>query len=187
MSGSKRSLLIILGIVILAGLWAWSGFNGFVSSKEKVDAMWAQVETQYQRRSDLIPNLVSTVKGAAAFEQETFVEVTNARTQWLGASGRGEKIEAAQGMDGALARLLVTFENYPQLQATQAYRDLMAQLEGTENRISVARKDFNESVQSFNVRVKRFPSNMLARMFGFAPEVFFEAEEGSETAPDVTF
>ena len=148
---SKTSLIIVLAVVVIGALWIWTGYNGFVSAKETVDAQWAQVETQYQRRADLIPNLVSTVKGAAEFEQGTFIAVTEARTKWMGAGDRGSKIEAAQGMDSALARLLLTFENYPQLQATQAYRDLMAQLEGTENRVAVARRDFNESVRMFNV------------------------------------
>ncbi|MFA7681931.1 MAG: LemA family protein [Candidatus Peribacteraceae bacterium] len=184
----KKSLLwIILAVVALVLFYMWSGYNGFVTANERVDAQWAQVETQYQRRADLVPNLVSTVKGAAEFEQSTFVEVTQARTQWLNAEGRSAKIDAAQSFDGALSRLLVTFENYPQLQATQAYRDLMAQLEGTENRIAVARRDFNEAVQTFNVKVKRFPGNMIARLFGFEPQVFFAAQEGADVAPTVEF
>ncbi|MBU0458193.1 LemA family protein [Patescibacteria group bacterium] len=187
MTSEKRILFVILGLLVIAGLWAWSGYNRFVTSNENVVGKWAQVETQYQRRADLIPNLVNTVKGAAEFEQGTFIGVTEARTKWLGAGGRGEQIEAAKGMDSALARLLVTFESYPELKATQAYQDLMAQLEGTENRVAVARKDFNEAVQSFNVMVKRFPSNMLAGMFGFGPQDFFEADEGSENAPTVEF
>lgn len=182
----KKSHIIILLVVLLLG-WVWTGYNGFVSAHEAVDGSWAQVETQYQRRIDLIPNLVSTVKGAAAFEKDTFVEVTEARTKWMNAGTRGEKVRAASGMEGALARLMLTFENYPTLQATQAYRDLMTQLEGTENRIAVARRDYNDIVRIYNVRVKRFPALVLAQAFGFGPEEFFEAEEGSDVAPDVNF
>lgn len=178
---------IILVVVAALGLWLWSGYNGLVTANESVQGAWSQVETQYQRRFDLIPNLVNTVKGAADFEQETFTQVTAARSQWQSANSRGEQITAAQNFDGALGRLLVTVESYPQLQATQAFRDFMVQLEGTENRISTARRDFNETVQSFNVRVKRFPTNILAAMFGFSAEQFFAAAEGSDQAPNVEF
>lgn len=182
------ALYIVLGVVALACLWLWSGYNGLVTGKEAVDASWAQVETQYQRRFDLVPNLVSTVKGAANFEQETLQQVTEARTKWMAAgASRPQQIGAAQQLDGALSRLLVTVEAYPQLQATQAYRDLMTQLEGTENRIATARRDYNTEVQSFNVRVKRFPGNLLAGMFGFGAEEFFNSTEGSQNAPSVQF
>lgn len=182
-----RPLYVVLGVVLLLGVWVWSGFNGLVTARERVDEMWAQVETQYQRRFDLVPQLVSTVQGAADFEQETFLAVTEARTKWLNAGTRGQQIEAATGFDGALARLLVTFESYPQLQATQAFRDLMTQLEGTENRISVARRDYNTEVRAYNVMVKRFPRNLLAGYFGFGAEEFFESDEGAEDAPEVNF
>ncbi len=185
----KRSpaLLIVLAIAAAIGLWLWSGYNGLVASKGAVDAQWAQVETQYQRRFDLIPNLVSTVKGAANFEQETFTAVTAARSQWQAAPNRAGKIEAASTVESSLSRLLVTIEAYPQLQATQAFRDLMTQLEGTENRIAVARKDFNEAVQSYNVGVRQFPRNIVAGIFGFTPEASFSATPGSENAPAVNF
>ena len=178
-------IILIAALVLL--LWVWGGYNGLISSKEGLDAMWAQVETQYQRRVDLVPNLVATVKGAARFEQQTFEEVTAARTRWMEAKGRAEQIEAAAGFDSALARLLVTVENYPTLQATQAYRDLLAQLEGTENRIATARRDFNEAVRIYNVLTKRFPRNLIARFFSFVPESFFESKEGSEETPTVEF
>lgn len=182
-----RAWHVILGVALAILLWVVGGYNGLITGKESVTAAWAQVETQYQRRVDLIPNLVETVKGAARFERETFDEITSARTRWMNAGSRGEKIESALGVESALARLIVTFENYPQLQATQAYRDLMAQLEGTENRIGVARRDFNLAVRSFNLKVKRFPGNLLARWFGFEQESFFEAVEGSATVPKVSF
>ncbi|MEK7563861.1 MAG: LemA family protein, partial [Patescibacteria group bacterium] len=177
----------ILGIGAVFGLWRWSGYNGLVTAQESVVSSWAQVETQYQRRVDLVPNLVNTVKGAADFEQETFTAITEARSRWQTAPTRNDQIAAAGQMESALSRLLVSVENYPQLQATQAFRDLMTQLEGTENRIGTARRDYNESVRAYNVRVKRFPGNLLASAFGFDAEEFFEAVEGAENAPTVDF
>ena len=182
--------MIIVGALVLIGLWLMSAYNGLVTAKGATGNAWAQVETQYQRRMDLIPNLVSTVKGAANFEQETFTQVTQARTNWAQAKTIGDRtqqIEAAQTFDSALSRLLVTVEAYPQLQATQAFRDLMTQLEGTENRIAVARKDFNDAVFSYNVRVQKFPGMLAAKLFGFTTEKAFEAVEGSEVAPKVQF
>ncbi len=182
--------IIVLGFVIVIGLWAVTSYNGLVTEKGNVDRQWAQVETQYQRRVDLVPSLVGTVKGAANFEQETFKEVTEARSAWAQAKtlgDRGQEIAAAGGFDSALSRLLVTVEAYPQLQATQAFRDLMTQLEGTENRIAVARKDYNDAVFSYNVRVQRFPGSFAAMIFGFAPEKSFEAAPGSDKAPVVDF
>ncbi|MDD5103662.1 MAG: LemA family protein [Candidatus Peribacteraceae bacterium] len=178
------ALLVLL--VVLVG-WAWTGFNGFVGQQENVRNKWAQVETAYQRRVDLVPNLVSTVKGAADFEQSTLTAVTEARTRWLSAGTRTEQLAATQNMESALARLLVTVEAYPELKATEAYRDLMTQLEGTENRIAVARKDYNDAVQLYNVAIRRFPATVLARLFGFAQEKPFESAAGAEVAPTVDF
>lgn len=185
----KRTTWVIVGVVVLVLLWLFGGYNSLVRTKETVTEQWAQVETQYQRRADLIPNLLETVKGAARFERGTLEAVTEARTRWLEARGaaRPEAIAAATAFDGAFARLLATFENYPQLQAVAAFRDLLAQLEGTENRIAVARKDYNEAVRSYNVAVKTFPRVLLARLFGFAPEAFFEAAEEAEEVPRVDF
>lgn len=180
-------LVIVLVVVVLIGGWLMTGYNGLVTANESVTTAWSQVETQYQRRFDLIPNLEATVRGAANFEQETFTQVTAARSQWQGAGTQAEKIAAAGAFDSALSRLLVTVENYPQLQATQAFRDFMTQLEGTENRISTARRDYNEIVQGYNVRVKRFPGNILAGVFGFDEKPFFESAEGSDIAPTVNF
>lgn len=178
---------VIIGILVVLVIWGWSGYNRFVNSKGAVEGAWAQVETQYQRRFDLVPNLVNTVQGAANFEQETLQSVTAARTQWQSAGSREGQIAAAEQFDSALSRLLVTVEAYPQLQATQAFRDLMTQLEGTENRIATSRRDYNDSVRSYNVSVRRFPSNLLAGIFGFDEEAFFEAAAGSDTAPPVNF
>lgn len=184
----KKPWLIALLVVLAVGVgWAWSGYNGFIGQEENVKNKWAQVETTYQRRIDLIPNLVNTVKGAADFEQSTLTAVTEARTQWMNAGSRADQLAAAQNMESALARLLVTVEAYPQLKATEAFRDLMTQLEGTENRISVARRDYNDAVQQYNVAIRRFPSNVLARVFGFSPEQPFEAAEGADIAPAVDF
>ncbi|MFH1444754.1 MAG: LemA family protein [Candidatus Peregrinibacteria bacterium] len=184
----KKPWLIALLVVLIVVIgWAWAGYNGFIGQEENVKNAWAQVETTYQRRIDLIPNLVNTVKGAADFEQSTLLAVTEARTQWLNAGSRGEQVAAAQGMESALARLLVTVEAYPELKATEAYRDLMTQLEGTENRITVARRDYNNAVQQYNVAIRRFPAMLLARIFGFAQETPFEAIEGADVAPTVDF
>jgi LemA protein len=181
--------IVIVGIVVIV-LWLVASYNGLVTGRAGVQNQWAQVETQYQRRVDLVPNLVSTVKGAANFEQETFVQVTEARSAFAQAKSvgdRGQVIAAANGFDSALSRLLVTVEAYPQLQATQAFRDLMTQLEGTENRIAVARKDYNDAVAAYNIRVLRFPGKLAALLFGFDPEKSFEAQEGSDVAPVVDF
>jgi LemA protein len=188
----KRSpwLWILLAAIVLLGFWLYSGYNRLVTQHENVDTQWSIVETQYQRRADLVPNLVNTVKGAANFEQSTFTAVTAARSQWqqaAQANDRTGEIRAAQQFDSALSRLLVTVEAYPQLQATQAFRDLMVQLEGTENRINVARIDYNNSVRDYNLAVRRFPSNIVASLFGYEGEEFFSAQPGAENAPAVNF
>lgn len=189
---SNKSLwkLIIIAAIVLTGLWTYTTYNTLITERENVNTSWNQVETQYQRRFDLIPNLVSTVRGAANFEQDTLTAVTEARTQWLNANennDRAGQVAAAQQTESALARLLVSVESYPQLQATQAFENLMVQLEGTENRISVARMDYNNTVRDYNLRVKRFPGNILAEMFGFETEPGFESTPGSENAPSVNF
>lgn len=189
---AKRSAftLGIAAVVVLLGLWAFTSYNGLVTERENVDTAWRQVETQYQRRFDLIPNLVNTVQGSADFEQETLTAVTEARTQWLSANQSGDRdaqVAATEQTESALARLLVTVEAYPQIQSTAAFRDLMAQLEGTENRIGVARRDYNEAVRTYNLRVKRFPGNIMAGLFGFDDEQGFQATEGAENAPTVDF
>jgi LemA protein len=184
------ALWIVLGVLVLLGLWLFSSYNTLVTQRENVDTSWAQVETQYQRRADLIPNLVSTVKGASNFEQDTLTQVTAARSNWATAAAsndRTQEIAAAQSFDSALSRLLVTVEAYPQLQATQAFKDLMVQLEGTENRVNVARIDYNNVVRDYNLAVKRIPGNIVAGLFGFDAETPFESAPGSENAPTVNF
>lgn len=185
----KRSY-VMYGIVALAALlavWIFSGYNALVTQRQNADTAWNQVETQYQRRFDLIPNLQATVRGAANFEQETFTAVTAARSQWQDAGSREEQVQAAGAFDSALSRLLVTVEAYPQLQATQAFRDFMTQLEGTENRIATARRDYNEAVRDYNLTVRRFPGNILAGFFGYDAEPGFQAAGGAESAPVVNF
>jgi LemA protein len=190
-SNSKTGLYIlyaVIGLIVIVVAWVWSGYNRLVTEKANVDNTWNQVETQYQRRADLIPNIVQTVKGAANFEKSTLVAVTNARTQWLNAAGnRSAEVDAAQNIDSTLSKLLVTVEAYPQLQATQAYRDLITELEGTENRIAVARKDYNDEVRNYNVLVQTFPTNILASNFGYTVEKGFQSAPGTENAPTVNF
>lgn len=192
MSSSKRSPLFLgsIALIIVLALWVFSSYNNLVTGSETLQNAWNQVETQYQRRFDLIPNLVATVKGEAAFEQETLTAVTEARTQWLSAKDAGDinaQVQATNQTESALARLLVTVESYPTLKATQAFENFMVQLEGTENRISVARKDYNDAVLSYNLIVRRFPGNIAAMLFGFDPATGFDATAGSETAPSVQF
>jgi len=189
MAAFKKSpvLIGIVALIVLIGLWAMSSYNGLISARAAVDADWSQVQTQYQRRFDLIPNLVNTVEGSADFEQDTLVQVTEARTKFLGAGTRDEQVAAAGEFDSALSRLLVTVEAYPQLTSTQAFRDLMTQLEGTENRIATARRDYNEEVQRYNVKVLRFPGAIFASVFGFDALDGFTASDGASSAPTVDF
>ncbi|MES2213616.1 MAG: LemA family protein [Patescibacteria group bacterium] len=179
--------IIVIAIIVLLVGWAVSSYNGFVRQNAQIDAQWAQVETQYQRRFDLIPNIVATVKGAAKQEQAVFGEIAEARTRYAGATTVDQKAQAASQVEGALGRLLVIAENYPQLQSEQAYRDLIVSLEGTENRVSVERMKYNTEVKVYNQQVGVFPSSILASVFGFKPHAYFEAAAGAETAPSVNF
>lgn len=180
---------LALIVFVLLALWCWATYNSLITENENVETAWRQVETQYQRRFDLIPNLVNTAKGEANFEQQTLTDVTNARTQWLNAQNgtREEELAAVEQTESALARLLVTVESYPQLSATQAFENLMVQLEGTENRIATARRDYNETVRDYNLLVRRFPGNVLAGLFGFEQEPGFQSDEGADDAPSVSF
>lgn len=188
---------VILLVVFLVFSYGVSKYNQLVSLNEEVTKAWSQVENQYQRRYDLIPNLVETVKGVANFEKETYIAVTEARAkvgqiqitpQMLEDPQAFERFQAAQdNLSSALSRLLVAVENYPQLKANENFLQLQAQLEGTENRISVERKRFNEAVQNYNIAIKRFPTNLIAGMFGFREKQYFKAVTGAETAPKVQF
>jgi len=183
----KKTLIILVIIAVVVFAYGWSLYNNMVTASENVDNQWAQVETQYQRRFDLIPNLVESVKGVMAQEQEVFLGIADARTKYAGAATPSEKAGAATGMESALARLLVIMENYPELKSAENVQTLMAQLEGTENRVSVERKRYNDAAREFNVMVKRVPAKWFANMFGFGPKNYFESVEGSENAPEVKF
>jgi len=198
----KKIALGIVGLIVLLlilfGMSGCNSYNRLVGLSQTVDQRRADVQNVYQRRADLIPNLVSTVSGAANFEKSTITEVTQARaavgqvkidpSKAPDDPAQLEKYQAAQNqLSGALSRLLVVAENYPDLKATANFRDLQAQLEGTENRIAVERRNFNEAVQSYNVVAKRFPGVIFARMFGYMPKPYFQAQAGAETAPKVDF
>lgn len=201
MSAGKLLLVlggILLAVVVLGGFWVAGIFNRLVTLQQGTDAAWAQVQNVYQRRADLIPNLVNTVSGAANFEKSTLNEVVAARASVgrvqlpSGAAPTDPQqlaeFERAQAqLGGALSRLLVVAEQYPDLKATAAFRDLQAQLEGTENRIAVERGRFNEAVQSYNTAIKRFPAAIFAGMFGHAPRPYFSATPGSDRPPEVNF
>jgi len=191
-----KNLLIVIAVVVVLALMGGCSYNGMVKSDENVKGKWGEVQTQYQRRSDLIPNLVSTVKGEANFEKGTLTEVTNARARATSIQVDPTKLtpeaiqqyQQAQGqLSTALGRLLVASENYPTLRANDAFRGLQVQLEGTENRISVARRDFNESVQAYNSKIRTFPANITAKLFGFSEKGYFQSESGSDKAPKVQF
>ena len=185
---------IIGGVLLLLVMMIAGSYDGMVSSRESVNTAWSKVESQYQRRSDLIPNLVNTVKGAANFEQETLTKVIEARskvTQIKVDANNPEDIarfQQAQGqVSSSLSRLLAVPENYPQLKATENFKDLQSNLECTENRITVARNDFNDAARSYNTKIKSFPANLLAGMFGFKERPYFEADADAKKAPSVNF
>lgn len=192
----KHKTIVIIAVLAIIAMWGISAYNGLVSMDEGVQTKWADVETQYQRRADLIPNLVNTVKGYAAHESETLTAVVEARAKATSViidptNMTTEQIanfqKAQDGVTSALGRLLVTVEKYPELKASENFRELQAQLEGTENRISVARRDYNEAARKYNTTLRSFPKNILANMFGFEKKAYFEAQEGSEQAPTVQF
>lgn len=196
MKKSTITVIAIIGILAILVIWGISAYNGMVSMDENVSTKWANVETQYQRRSDLIPNLVNTVKGYATHEQSTLEGVVEARSKATQVTVDADKLtpeamakyQKAQGEIGsALGRLLAITENYPDLKANQNFLELQAQLEGTENRINVARKDFNEAAQEYNTTIRRFPKSIFAAMFGFDKRPYFEAQEGADVAPKVEF
>jgi LemA protein len=196
--GCVGVLVVIAFFVVVAALGLMGSYNRLVKLQQSVDQSWAQVQNVYQRRADLIPNLVNTVSGAANFEKSTLIAVTNARAS-VGRvqldpnkapsdAAQLEQFQAAQGqLSNALSRLLVVVERYPEIKANQSFLGLQAQLEGTENRISVERGNFNTAVQNYNTAVRSFPTNLIAGMFGFAPRPFFAAQPGAERAPAVNF
>lgn len=179
--------LVIGGAIILFVMWIGGVYNSLIVASTNVDANWAQVENNYQSRFDLVPNLQAIVQGAANFEQETLTAVTEARTSWQNAGSREEQVAAGNQFDSAISRLLVTVEAYPQLTATEGFRTFQAQLEGIENRVRVARRDYNTSVGTYNIFVQTFPRNIVASTLGFKLQPFFEGQEGSAQAPKVNF
>lgn len=181
----NKTVLAILALVVVIGLYAGSVYNGLVRSNEGVDAQWAQVESQYQRRFDLIPNLVASVQGVMKQEQKVFGDLAAARANYAGAQSADAKAAAAGQVESAFGRLLAVMENYPQLKSADTVQSLMAELAGTENRISVERMRYNETVRDYNVSVKTFPRSVLAGLFGFHPRTMFEAAAGAEQAPQV--
>lgn len=192
----KKSTIITIAVVAVIAIWAVAGYNGLVNAEESVSTAWSNVESQYQRRADLIPNLVNTVKGYAAHEKETLDAVTTARTRATQVTVDAEDLtpeklqeyQKAQGEVGAaLGRLLAITEAYPDLKANENFRELQAQLEGTENRISVERMNFNDAAKEYNTSIRKFPKNLLAGLFGFEKRPYFEAEEGASKAPEVQF
>jgi LemA protein len=192
----NRNILIFVGIIAMVVLFGGCGYNSMVKLDEKVNSQWAQVENVYQRRSDLIPNLVNTVKGYANFEKDVLISVTEARSKATSVNVDASKLtpesiqqfQAAQGqLTSALSKLLVVVEKYPDLKANQNFLELQAQLEGTENRIAVERNSFNKVTQEYNSMIRSFPNNITAGIFGFAKKGYFEAEKGAEKAPEVKF
>lgn len=181
----KTVWLIIAAVVVLIIGWLWSSYNRLVTANEAINNQWAQVEAQYQRRFDLIPNLVSAVKGAMGQEQQVFSDLAAARASYSGAQTVNDKAAAASQVESSLGRLIAIMENYPQLKSIDTVQTLMAQLEGTENRISVERQRFNDQVQNFNLMTKRFPGNIIASWFGFTEKNYFQVSSGASEAPKV--
>ena len=196
MNRTKLMLIIVTAVVAIAVLWVINSYNRMVTAEEAVTTEWANVESQYQRRADLIPNLVSTVKGYATHESETLEAVVNARAKATQTTldinnfsrEEFEKYQAAQGeLNSALGRLMMITENYPDLKANQNFRDLQEQLEGTENRIQVTRQAYNNKARAYNTMIRRFPNNILSRMFGFEIVTYFKSDSEASKAPQVNF
>ena len=175
-------VLVVIAIVVL---WIIGTYNNFIVMTQRIDNQWAQVETQYQRRIDLIPNLVNTAKGYMQFERSLLEEITTLRSQWMATADIDDKVNIGNALDSALGRLIAVFESYPELKSIQAVASLMDELAGTENRIAVERMRFNDRVREFNTGVQVFPSNILANMFGFKTRPYFQAQEGAEIVPIV--
>ncbi len=179
--------VVPVAAVLLLILWTIGSYNGLVSAEVGVDTAWGQVQSVYQRRADLVPNLVETVKGIRDFEKETFLAITEARSRWQTASTPQEQVAATNQLESAIGRLLVVVENYPQLKSNENFLALQDELAGTENRINVERQRYNEAVGAYNKKVRVFPGVIVASMFGFEKREFFAAEAGAENAPTVDF
>lgn len=186
MKKSSIGILVVIAIIIIIAMLI-SSYNGIVSKAEEVDNKFATIDTQLQRRADLIPNLVNTVKGYAKQEQEIINSVTEARAKLAGATTVTDKAKADDELTSALNRLMVVVENYPDLKSSQNFIQLSDELAGTENRIATARRDYNEAVKSYNLKIKKFPTNLIAGMFGYSQKDYFEASEQSKEVPNVNF
>lgn len=186
----KKGTIILIAVIVVIGIFIisiFSSYNTLVALDEGVNTQWANVESKLQRRFDLIPNLVESVKGAMAQEQEVFTAIADARAKLAGATSTSESVEASNQLESALSRLLVVVENYPELKSNQNVTGLMDELAGTENRISTERDRYNEIVREYNSTIRSFPKNILAGMFGFDQRPYFEATEGADVAPEVNF
>ncbi|MBI1935486.1 LemA family protein [Candidatus Woesearchaeota archaeon] len=178
---------IVAAVILLGVFWYIGTYNSLIRMNEEVNNKWAQVETQYQRRVDLIPNLVNTVKGVAGFEKSTLEDITRLRSQWQTAPDVNAKVETANQIESAISKLLVVAENYPQLTATKNFQALQDELANTENKVAVERGRFNDAVRDFNARIKTFPSSIVAKKLGYADRPYFQSKAGAENAPQVTF
>ncbi len=187
MKKENLGLIVIVAIVIILGMMLIGSYNGLVTKQERVDNSYSNLDIMLQRRADLIPNLVSTVKGYMTHESDVVGKVTEARTKLMNANGIDEKSEADRELSNSLNALMVVVENYPDLKASANFTQLTDEIAGTENRIAVARRDYNEAVRNFNTDIKRFPNNLLAGMFGFEQVEYFQASEGSTEVPNVSF
>ena len=176
-----------VAVVVLLVLWFIGSCNGLVRAEVSVDTAWGQVQSVYQRRADLVPNLIETVKGVRDFEKETFLAIAEARSRWQGASTPKEQVAATNQLEGAIGRLLVVVENYPQLRSSESFLALLDELAGTENRITVERQRYNEAVGNYNKKLRVFPGVVVASISGFESREFFEAVEGAEDVPSVDF
>ncbi len=191
----KRSgLLIFLAIVVILGFWGCNSYNGLVTSDTSVGKVWSNVETNYQRRTDLYSSIIKTIEGSANFEKSTLKEVLEARAKAtaikvdINDPASLEAYQKAQAsLQGSFSRLMAVAEAYPDLKTTKAFQDFQAQIEGTENRINVARQDYNKAIEEYNLKVRRFPNNIFAGIFGFKSKPFYKADEGTEKAPDINF
>lgn len=191
---SRSLLFIVLGIVVLLFFWGCGTYNKLIGVDQEVKTKWGNVETNYQRRNDLYNSVIKTIEGSANFEKSTLREVVEARSRATSINvdiddpaSMEAYAQAQAGMQGSFSRLLAVMENYPDLKTTSAFQGFQTQIEGTENRINVARQDYNAAVQSYNMRVKTFPNNIFAGMFGYSEKAFYKADPGSDRAPDVNF
>lgn len=175
--------IIVVAMILI--FWLWGSYNNFVTLNQNIENQWANVQTQYQRRIDLIPNLVNTVKGYMQFEKSLLEDITSLRTQWMSATSVEDQVNVGNALDSALGRLIAVYENYPDLKSNTVVSGLMDELAGTENRIAVERTRYNEMVRNYNTAIMLFPSNILANMFGFKERAYFQAQPGSEIVPNV--